>query len=71
MKDFSFREILGLMAKTMPFLLFRFAIYFAITLGFVLITGGGAGIGFGVGYIADSAAAGGCGAVWSVLVLPR
>ena len=65
MKDFSFREILGLMAKTMPFLVFRFAIYFAITLGFVLITGGGAGIGFGVGYIADSAAAGG---MWGGLV---
>ena len=65
MKDFSFREVLGLMAKTMPFLLFRFAIYFAITLGFVLITGGGAGIGFGVGYIADSAAAGG---MWGGLV---
>jgi hypothetical protein len=65
MKDFSFREVLGLITKTMPFLLFRFAIYFAITLGFVLITGGGAGIGFGVGYIADSAAAGG---MWGGLV---
>lgn len=43
MKDFSFWEVLGLITKTMPFLLFRFAIYFAITLGFVLITGGPAG----------------------------
>jgi hypothetical protein len=59
MKDFSFSEVLGLMRKTAPFLLFRFLIYFGITLGFVLITGTGAGLGYGVGYIGDNAPAGG------------
>ncbi|WP_291323002.1 hypothetical protein [Desulfonatronospira sp.] len=59
MKDFSFSEVLGLLMKTLPFLVFRFLIYFAITLGFVIITGTGAGIGYGVGSIADKAAAGG------------
>ncbi|MFN2352961.1 MAG: hypothetical protein ABR512_00365 [Desulfopila sp.] len=65
MKDFHFREVLGLLAKTAPFLVFRFMIYFAITLGFVLLTGTGAGMGYGIGYIADSAAAGG---MWGGLV---
>ncbi|MCB1120168.1 MAG: hypothetical protein KJT03_01355 [Verrucomicrobiae bacterium] len=59
MKDFSFGEVLGLMKDTAPFLIFRFLIYFGITLGFVLITGVGAGIGYGVGHIADNAPAGG------------
>ncbi len=59
MKDFSFGEVLGLMKKTAPFLVFRFLIYFGITLGFVLITGTGAGIGYGIGHIADNAPAGG------------
>lgn len=59
MKDFSFGEVLGLMKATAPFLVFRFLIYFGITLGFVLITGIGAGIGYGVGHIADNAPGGG------------
>ncbi len=65
MKDFSFREVLGLMAKTTPFLIFRFLVYFAITLGYVLVTGIGAGLGYGVGMIADSAPEGG---MWGGLV---
>ncbi len=65
MKDFSFREVLGLLTKTAPFLVFRFLIYFAITLGYVLITGTGAGLGYGVGMIADSGAAGG---MWGGLI---
>ena len=57
MKDFSFREVLGLMSKTAPFLVFRFLIYFGITLGVVLITGAGAGIGYGIGLVGDNAPA--------------
>lgn len=59
MVDFRFREILGLMAQTAPFLVFRFLVYFAITLGYVLLTGAGAGIGYGIGSIGDAAGAGG------------
>ena len=59
MKDFSFGEVLGLMRKTGPFLVFRFLIYFGITLAFVIITGTGAGLGYGVGLIAKQAATGG------------
>ena len=59
MKDFNFGEVLGLMMKTAPFLIFRFIIYFGITLCFVLITGVGAGIGYGIGTIAGNAPGGG------------
>ncbi len=58
-KDFSFGNVLGLMRQTAPFLVFRFLIYFGITVAFILITGTGAGIGYGMGKIADNAAAGG------------
>jgi len=56
--DFKLGEVLGLMGKTMPFLVFRFLIYFAITLTYILITGVGAGIGWGVGRIATEDPAG-------------
>ena len=49
--DFKIGEILGLMARTMPFLVFRFLIYFAITFSYILLTGIGAGIGYGIGMI--------------------
>ena len=53
MKDFSLRRVLGLLAQTAPFLVFRFLIYFAITLSYFLATGAGAGIGYFVGTIGD------------------
>ena len=65
MKDFSFGDVFGLLKKTAPFLLFRFLVYFGITLAFVIITGAGAGIGYGIGSIAKKAAAGG---MWGGLV---
>ncbi|MDZ7790693.1 MAG: hypothetical protein U5L08_09425 [Xanthomonadales bacterium] len=51
--DFKIGEVLGLMAKTLPFLIFRFLIYFGITLAYVLVTGVGAGIGYFIGHIGD------------------
>lgn len=59
MKDFKVGEIIGLLGKTAPFLVFRFLIYFGITLAFILITGAGAGIGYGVGSIGGNAPDGG------------
>lgn len=50
---------MGLMMKTAPFLLFRLLVYFGITVGFFLITGTGASIGYGIGHIAANAPAGG------------
>ncbi|WP_205596468.1 hypothetical protein [Wenzhouxiangella sp. XN201] len=65
MMDFKIGEVLGLMAKTMPFLIFRFLIYFGITLAYVLVTGVGAGIGYFVGHIGDDP---GAFSVWGGLV---
>ena len=59
MKDFRVGEIVALLRKTAPFLVFRFLIYFGITVAFVLLTGTGAGIGYGVGAIGGNAPGGG------------
>lgn len=53
MKDFSIRQVLGLLRQTAPFLVFRFLIYFAITLTYFVVTGVGAGIGYFIGTIGD------------------
>ncbi|MGX5721378.1 hypothetical protein [Shinella zoogloeoides] len=54
MWDFSIGRTIGILARTMPFILMRMAIYFVITLAFILATGTGAGIGYGVGSLSDS-----------------
>jgi hypothetical protein len=54
MWDFSIGRTIGILLKTMPFILTRMLIYFAITLAFILATGVGAGIGYGVGSVGDS-----------------
>ncbi|WP_300892679.1 hypothetical protein [Roseovarius sp.] len=53
MWDFSLGGALGMMARTMPFILLRMAVYFGITLGYILVTGAGAGIGYGIGGFGD------------------
>lgn len=54
MWDFSMSTALGLMRKTMPYLLFRIAVYFGIAAAYVIVTGTGAGIGYGVGGFGDT-----------------
>ena len=51
MWDFSIGKTLGIMRRTFPFILFRMAIFFGITLAYILATGGGAGIGWLVGHV--------------------
>lgn len=53
MWDFSIGQSIGLMMRTMPFVLLRAAVYFGITLAYILATGTGAGIGWGVGAFGD------------------
>lgn len=62
--DFNVGAVLGLLRRTMPFLVFRFLIYFGITLAYVLVTGAGAGIGYFIGHIGDDPGAFG---VWGGL----
>jgi hypothetical protein len=49
MWDFSISRSLGLMLRTAPFIVFRLIVYFGIAVAYVLVTGVGAGIGWGVG----------------------
>ena len=53
MWDFSMGTAFGLMRKTAPFLLFRIAVYFGIAAAYVLVTGTGASIGYGIGGFGD------------------
>ncbi len=53
MWDFSLSSALGMMVRTMPFILLRMAVYFGITLGYILVTGIGAGVGYGIGGFGD------------------
>ncbi|WP_226778884.1 hypothetical protein [Oceaniglobus trochenteri] len=54
MWDFSIGGALGMMGRTLPFILMRIAVYFGITLGYILVTGAGAGIGWGIGGFGDA-----------------
>lgn len=54
MWDFNIGQAIGLMGRTAPFILLRIAVYFGITLAYILVTGAGAGIGFGVGALGDA-----------------
>ena len=51
MWDFSVGRTIGIVLRTWPFVLFRMVVYFAITMAYILATGAGAGIGYGVGHI--------------------
>ena len=51
MWDFSIGRTLGIMAGTWPFIVLPLIVYFGITLAYVVATGTGAGIGYGVGHI--------------------
>ena len=53
MWDFSIGRTLGLMGQTLPFIIFRIIVYFGIAVAYVLLTGVGAGIGWGVGALGD------------------
>lgn len=53
MTDFSFGVSMRLMRKTAPFIVFRMIVYFGIAVAYVLVTGTGAGIGWGIGAFGD------------------
>lgn len=53
MWDFSIGGALGMMGRTLPFILLRIAAYFRSTMGYILVTGTGAGIGCVIGGFVD------------------
>lgn len=54
MWDFSIGTTIGIMLRTLPFILLRVAVYFGITLAYILVTGTGAGIGWGIGALGST-----------------
>lgn len=54
MWDFSIGRALGMMAQTWPFVAFRMVVYFGMAVAYVLATGMGAGIGWGIGAFGDA-----------------
>ena len=56
MWDFSIGRTLGLLAQTFPFILLRMAVYFGITIAYLVATGAGAGVGYGIGQVSDDPA---------------
>src|SRR5687767_11002785 len=54
MWDFSIGRTFGLMMKTMPFIVFRILVYAGIAVAYVLVTGVGAGVGWGIGAFGDT-----------------
>lgn len=56
MWDFNIKRSLALMGQTIPFILLRCAVYFGITLAYVLMTGIGSSIGWGIGGLGDEEA---------------
>lgn len=57
--DFKIGEVMKLLGKTLPFLIFRFFIYMGISLAFVIVVGVGAGIGALLGRIGNNPGGGG------------
>jgi len=53
MWDFSIGQALGLMGRTAPFILLRVLVYAGIAIAYVLVTGVGAGVGWGIGAFGD------------------
>ena len=51
MWDFEIGRTLGIMFRTWPFIVLRMIVYFGITVAYIVATGAGAGIGYGVGHI--------------------
>lgn len=51
MWDFEIGRTLGIVIRTWPFVILRIVVYFGITVAYIVSTGAGAGIGYGVGHV--------------------
>jgi len=58
MLDFKFKEVFSVLWKTKSFMIFRFLVYFGITLAYIIGTGAGAGVGSLIGKVAGEPEAG-------------
>jgi hypothetical protein len=67
MWDFSISKTLGIMVKTMPFILFRMVVFFGITIAYIAATGTGGAIGYGIGNISSDPDTQGSFAFWGAI----
>jgi hypothetical protein len=67
MWDFSFSRAIGMVLRTLPFIVLRLIVYAAIAISYLFAVGAGAGIGWLIGRMASIEGAAG-GAFWGALV---
>ena len=68
MWDFSFGKAVGMVMKTMPFVLLRLLVFIGIGVAYLFTTGIGAAVGYGFGRFAGSGGAPEGGAFWGGLI---
>jgi hypothetical protein len=68
MWDFSFSKAIGMVIKTLPFVILRMLVYFGIGFAYLLAIGAGAVIGYGFGHISRDSGAPDVGAFWGGLI---
>jgi hypothetical protein len=68
MWDFSFGKAVGMVVRTMPFVLLRLAVYLGIGVAYLFAVGAGAVVGYGFGHFAGGAEAPEGGAFWGGLI---
>ncbi len=66
MWDFSFGRAVGMVGKTIPFVVLRLAVYVGIGIAYVAVTGVGAAVGYGCGRAFSAAAE--SGAFWGGII---
>ncbi|NND50616.1 MAG: hypothetical protein HKN60_10235 [Rhizobiales bacterium] len=66
MWDFDLSRTFAAMARTAPFIVFRMAVYFGIAIFYVIATGAGGAIGYGVTSFSDDG--GGMGAFYGAMI---
>ncbi len=68
MWDFSFAKAVGMVLRTMPFVLLRLAVYLGIGVAYLFAVGVGAVVGFGFGHLAGGPEGPEGGAFWGGLI---
>lgn len=68
MWDFSFGKAIGMVAKTMPFIVLRIVVFVGIGIAYMVAIGAGAAAGFGFGHLASGTSGPEGGAFWGGLI---
>ena len=68
MWDFSFGKSVGMILRTLPFIVLRLVVYVGIAIAYIFVVGIGAFVGFGLGHLWSSPDAPMGGAFWGGLI---